>query len=109
MKPKTPRPPSISTERVKTRASGPTTAAVYTEADHAAIQAVAEGLANPEQQKRAIRWIVESAAGVQTLSYGTDPHATAFAEGKRFVGLQIYKLIRLRLDVTRRLSSKDNA
>ena len=62
----------------------------------AAIQAVAEGRADEAQQQRAITTIVEKLCQTYDLSYSPDSERdSAFAEGKRFVGLQIAKLIRL--------------
>ena len=65
----------------------------YEAADCAAFIALARGEAAPEQQRRALDWIIREAAGTYDLSYRPDSErATAFAEGKRFVGLQIVKL-----------------
>ena len=67
----------------------------YTARDAYAIQALAKGEATPEQQKLAYAWILYSAADVNQLSYrpGADGgRDTAFAEGRRFVGLQLEKL-----------------
>lgn len=67
--------------------------APYEAADCAAFIALAQGSATPEQQKRALDWIIRGAAGTYDLSYRPDSErATAFAEGKRFVGLQVVKL-----------------
>lgn len=61
-----------------------------------AIQAVAEGRANEQQQMLALRCIVEELCGYYELSFSPDSEReTAFAEGKRFVGAQIVKLTRL--------------
>lgn len=64
-------------------------------ADTMAIKALAAGKANDGQQKRALDWILYSVCGLSDLSFrpgGSDgERATAFAEGKRFVGLQIAK------------------
>lgn len=64
--------------------------------DTMAIKALAEGKASEGQQKRALDWILYSACGMRQLSFrpGVDGERdTAFAEGKRFVGLQIVKHI----------------
>lgn len=72
-------------------------------ADVAAIQAVYRGEASPEQQKRAMDWIVKSAAQIGGQSFRAgDSHATAFAEGRRFVGAQTLGLLGLRLDDLKR-------
>jgi len=61
-----------------------------------AIQAVAAGEATEDQQKLAITTIVEKICDTYDLSYSPDSERdTAFAEGKRFVGLQIAKLTKL--------------
>ena len=68
----------------------------YTSHDVTAIQAVAAGQANADQQKRALQWIMLMAAEINEISYRSDAHGgdreTAFAEGRRFVGLQVKKL-----------------
>jgi len=57
------------------------------------MQALARGEATAAQQKRALGWIVRSAADWAGIAYHTDPHDTAFANGRRFVGVQIQKLV----------------
>lgn len=68
-------------------------------ADVTAMQALANGTANPEQQLRALRWIIEVASGRDEMSYrpgGEDGRRdTDFAEGRRFVGNQVVKLLKL--------------
>lgn len=67
----------------------------YDKADAYAIKALAAGTANEAQQQRAFKWITNIAAGIDDLSFRPGPdgsYLTAFAEGRRFVGLQIYKL-----------------
>lgn len=62
-------------------------------ADASAFQALERGEAEPHQQKRILKWLIQNASGMNDLSYRPgDPVATAFAEGRRFVGLQIHKL-----------------
>lgn len=69
----------------------------YEEADATALKALQTGEASPDQQKRALRWIIENAANTYDLSFrpgvGGD-RDTAFAEGRRFVGLEIVKLLK---------------
>ena len=61
-------------------------------ADATAIQALVDGRADSHQQKRAIDWIIKIAAGTYDQSYRPDSDRdTAFAEGRRFVGLTIVK------------------
>lgn len=80
----------------------------YLPADATAIKALAAGTADPDQQKRALRWIIESAAGTYDLSYrpgGEDGRRDSdFAEGRRFVGSQIVKM--LKINVAALLSSR---
>lgn len=74
-------------------------------ADVAAIQALQRGDAMEHQQQRALNWIIE-ACGTYDLSFrpGDDGERdTAFAEGKRSVGLQIVKLINLNLEALRKV------
>jgi hypothetical protein len=64
-------------------------------ADVTALQLLATGECPPDLQKRALDWIIQ-AAGTYDISFHPDgDRATAFAEGKRFVGLQIVKLLAL--------------
>ena len=75
-------------------------------ADASAIQAMAHGVASPEQQQRALKWIIEAAAGTYEMSYrpgGEDGRRdTDFAEGRRMVGNQIVKLVNVNLAAMRR-------
>jgi len=68
----------------------------YELADISAIKGMAAGTATPEQQQRALKWIIENACGTYELSYRpTSDRDTSFAEGRRFVGLQIVKALHL--------------
>lgn len=70
----------------------------YENGDVAALQALASGTANEAQQKAALRWIIEVAADTYGMSYRPNStHDTAFAEGKRAVGLAVVKLLKLNL------------
>ena len=81
--------------------------ATYAKADAYALKALARGEASAEQQKRAIEWIVYEAAKHDDMSFrpgGLDgDRATTFAEGRRFVGLQVLKLVQMRADVIERM------
>lgn len=59
-----------------------------------AVRALYEGKANDGQQKLAMRWI-ESVCALGDLEFRPDDRLSAFAGGKRFVGLQIRKLATL--------------
>lgn len=67
--------------------------------DIVALQALQQGTADAEQQKRALKWIVEVASGRDEQSFypgGEDGRRnTDFAEGRRFVGNSIVKMLRL--------------
>lgn len=61
-----------------------------------ALQALHKGEASPEQQKKALDLIITELSAYYGLSYNPNsPRDTDFAEGKRFVGAQIVKLVKL--------------
>lgn len=72
-------------------------------ADAIAIKAMAQGEATADQQKRALEAIIYRIACSDDLSFRADDHGgdreSAFAEGKRYVGLQLKKLIHTNLDI----------
>lgn len=74
----------------------------YTPADAAAVSALATGEATPDQQIRAIKWIVEQCAGTYEFHYYPSERDTSFALGRGFVGQQIVKLTRLNQMALRR-------
>lgn len=71
----------------------------YELADVTAVQAVVAGTANPDQQRRAMRWVIEQAAATYDLAYrpGSEDgrRDTDFALGRAFVGQQIVKMTKL--------------
>ena len=69
--------------------------AKYELPDVAALQAVMAGEATPDQQQRAMTWIIYTACGTYDLDYRTEPRDHAFASGRRFAGLQIVKMLKL--------------
>ena len=70
--------------------------------DAAALQALARGTATEEQQRRALQYVIENICGTYDMSFRSGrPDDSAFAEGKRFVGLQIVKLLKLNLGAIR--------
>jgi hypothetical protein len=75
-----------------------------------AIKAVANGTASDDQQRRAMRFIVEQVCATYDLSFrpgGLEgARATDFAEGRRFTGTQIVKLINLPLNAIRKAQGK---
>jgi len=61
-----------------------------------ALQALQRGDASPDQQKQALNWLINHAAGTYNQSYQeSGDRDTVFAEGRRFVGLQIVKLLHI--------------
>lgn len=62
-------------------------------ADAHALRAMHEGTASPDQQRRAMRWILERAAMVGKIPYWPSDRDTAFACGRQFVGKQIGHLL----------------
>lgn len=72
----------------------------YTKRQVGLIKALARGEASPEQQKEALRFIVVDICKTYDLSFRPESERdTVFAEGKRYVGLQIVKFTQL--DVTK--------
>lgn len=70
--------------------------APYDETITSAIKALSSGTANEGQQQRALKWIVEVLCGTYDMSYRSQSDRdTTFAEGKRFVGNQIVKQLKL--------------
>lgn len=74
----------------------------------AAAQALQRGDASPEQQKQFMNWLVNTAAGTYNQSYQeTGDRDTTFAEGRRFVGLAVVKLLHLSLNALRKAQTND--
>lgn len=73
-------------------------------------KALARGDASEDQQKRAIDWLVNVCAGTYDMSFrpGFDgDRNTTFAEGRRFVGSQVVKLINMPSEIMESMR-KDN-
>jgi hypothetical protein len=76
----------------------------YDLADAHAIRAVAEGRADPDQQKRAMRWIIEKACGTYEDSFRPEgDRDTILACGRRFVGLRLVTIINLSRETLEKL------
>jgi len=71
--------------------------AAYEIHEVAALQALQKGTATPDQQKLALDWVVNKAALTYDLEYRTDARDHAFCSGRRFVGLQVVKMLKLNL------------
>lgn len=71
-----------------------------TEAELRAVRALARGQANPDQQTRALGFIIDRVARTDEASFALDKdggeRATAFAEGRRSVGLALRTIIALK-------------
>lgn len=80
----------------------PWATAKYEIADVAAIQALNRGEASPDQQRRALEWIVERAAQVGDDAF-VPGHAetTQYLIGRQSVGKQVIKLLKLNLSLLR--------
>lgn len=75
----------------------------YELADATAIKHLADGTASAGEQQRALKWIIENASGAYEMSYRpTGDRDTCFAEGRRFVGLQIVKMLKLNTTVLKK-------
>jgi hypothetical protein len=80
----------------KSVAKQPWHPAAYEDQDIYAVQAWAAGKASEGQQKRAFEWVMFNLCGIREMSFDPDSsRVTDFAEGKRWVGLQIGKLLKL--------------
>ena len=77
------------------RAQGPHIPPPYEEADVHAIQALHKGDASPDQQQRALKWLIEKACGTYEFNFYPTDRETAFALGREFVGQQTIKLLHL--------------
>lgn len=74
--------------------------APYDEADTYAIKALAAGIANEGQQKRALKWVIETLCGTYDQPYRPGSEGdrdTVFACAKMFVGQQLVKQINVNL------------
>ena len=79
--------------------------AKYGLAEAGAWKAIHQGNATKDQQILALNWLLEGPCGLHDLQYrpGADGERdTAFALGKRYVGQQIVKLIRVDMESLRK-------
>lgn len=80
--------------------SAPYKPAPWEDSDVVAIKALAGGTASPAQQRHALDYIINVVCDTCGMSYRPGPDGARdsdFAEGKRFVGNQIIKLIKIDL------------
>lgn len=79
--------------------------AAFEVADASALQALVLGQADPDQQMRALKWIIESASGMYLTGFrpGEDGRRnTDFMLGRIFVGQQIVGLMKVNISKLRR-------
>lgn len=78
----------------------------YAIADVVAIKALYDGTADKQQQQRALTCIIDILSGRNDMSYrpgGLEgDRDTCFAEGRRYVGQQLVKMVKVNLDKLRR-------
>lgn len=68
-----------------------------------ALQALQAGVASPDQQKAALKWIIEGAAGHNDWAYRpASERDTNMFLGRQFVAKQIIKLLNLNLSMLKR-------
>lgn len=83
----------------------------YEVSDIYALQALFSGTADPAQQRRALDWVINTAAETYELSFRSNDaggdRETAFAEGKRHVGMQIVKMINMPPALAAKLRSEN--
>ena len=93
---------ALSIEYKATFQRDPWRAKIFDMADVSAVKGVAAGTASPEQQIRAMQYILVVLCAVDDMTFrpgGEDGRrASDFAEGQRFVGTQIKRLIHGRMD-----------
>lgn len=80
--------------------------------DAYALQAVMLGRASEDQQRRAMKFIVENICGAYDLSFrpgATGDRETVFAEGKRHVALQLIKFATLNIAAVRSRNSEQGS
>ena len=83
------------------RSQTPITPPEYEYADVCAIQDLMAGEATPEQQKRALDWIIKKACGTYEQHYYPNDRDTVLSLGRCFVGQQIVKLTKLDRSILR--------
>lgn len=68
----------------------------YSEKEVRCIQALNRGDATPEQQRNALKFIIEIVAGTYDMSFRPESERdTCFAEGRRYTGLTLVKLLKI--------------
>lgn len=98
--PETKAPARIRITSLEATFNAPWLEIVPRKADAAALHALRLGEAKPDQQVRALEFILETICDRNGMSFRTGPDGsreTDFAEGRRFVGNQIVRLTKIPL------------
>jgi hypothetical protein len=75
--------------------------------DAAALQALGRGDADANQQRHALKVIVEKLSGAYEYTFvPREPDTSAYLEGRRSVGLQIVKLLKVDLATLRNANAR---
>lgn len=93
----------MANEAPAPRKRGPIPVPRWEDADVYAIQALERGEAAPEQQKRALAWIINNAC--ETYGFCDKPDVDRLAaifDGRRFAGTQIVKLMKINMAFVKR-------
>lgn len=85
-----------------TLADGPQVPPAWELPDASAFQALARGEASPDQQRRALDWLIMRAAGTYEFHFYPSDRDTTFALGRAFVGQQVRKLLAVNISSLRR-------
>jgi len=90
-------------EKKKPKISAAWLSPEYDISDVIALKALEAGTATERQQKQALKWIVEKASRYYSLGWMPGGHEGAresdFFSGRRFVGFEIVKLLKLDLSI----------
>lgn len=73
----------------------PYTPVPYEAADVTAVQLMERGECTPELQKRFFNWLINGVCATYDQSFREDPYNTAFAEGRRFCGNTVVKMLKV--------------
>lgn len=74
----------------------------FTSSDAIAMQAVASGKADEQQQRHALDWILKSGCGLPVWAYRENQRETDIALGRQFVGQQIMGLLNANISLLRK-------
>lgn len=81
--------------------------APFATADAVAIQAMAKGEANSDQQKRVLKWILESACALPIWAFRDQQRETDIALGRHHVGQQIVGLMKVNISRMKKEDSEN--